>query len=112
MSLRLKKNIGLLHQLNKAKPKLRKVILEKAERDTIQCLCECCFNVLNGNIPLTPLHRSRLARYKAELRYLGRKQGSIKKKQQLLAQKGGLVSAILAPLLAIAVSLLSEWMVK
>ena len=109
---RLKKNLGLLNQLYKAKPKLRKAVLECADKDTIHCLCECCYNILNGNIPLSPQHKKALSRYRKDIRFLGSKSGAVKKKQQLLAQKGGLVSAVLAPLLAVAASLLAEWMAK
>ena len=112
MSTRLKKNIGLLNQVYKARPKLRKAIIQNANKDTIQCLCECCYNILNGNIPLSPQQVKRLKRYSRELRFLGSKQGSVKQKQELLAQKGGLVVSVLAPLLATAATLLAEWMVK
>jgi len=112
MASRLKKNIGLLNQVYKAKPKLRKAILESADKDAIQCLCECCYNILNGNIPLSPKHKRQAGRFRKELRFLGVKGGALKKKQTLLAQKGGLVTAILAPLLSVAATLLAEWMAK
>ena len=112
MSARLKKNVALLNQVYKAKPQLRKVILQNAEKETIQCLCECCYNILNGNIPLTPQQRKSLARYSREFRFLGSKTGTLKTKRDMLAQKGGLLSAVLGPLLAVAASLLAEWMGK
>lgn len=112
MSIRLKRNVSLLNQVYKAKPKLRKAILENADKDTIYCLCECCLNILNGNIPFSPAQERNLKRYSKEVRYLASKQGSLKKKQELLAQKGGLVTAVLAPLLTVAAAVLAEWMGK
>ena len=112
MTSRLKKHVGLLNQLNKAKPKLRKAILQGADWEIIKCLCDCCHNILNGNIPLTPSQKKKVNRCIKDVRLLGSRKGNLRDKQALLVQKGGLVSAILAPLLAVAASLLSEWMVK
>lgn len=112
MTSRLKKQIGLLNQIRKAKPKLQKAIIQNANRETLNCLCDCAWNVLQKNIPLSSGQKRKLARYKKELRYIGTKGGSLKKKQQLLVQKGGIVSAILTPILLAALPLLAEWMAK
>ncbi len=111
MAARLRKNIDLLKVLSKAKPKLRQAILKNLGTDTIRCICECAHNVLNGNLRLSPKQRKDLLKYRKPLRELASKRGSLTRKKKVLIQKGGLVTAVLGPLLAVAASLLAErWM--
>ncbi len=111
MAARLRKNIDLLKVLSKAKPKLRQAILKNLDSDTVRCICECAHNVLNGNLKLTPKQRKDLLKHRKALRQLASKSGSLTTKKQVIVQKGGLVGAILGPLLAVAASLLAEkWM--
>ncbi len=111
MANRLKKNIDLLKVLSKSDSRLRKAILANAGTDTVRCICDCTHNVLNGNLKLTPKQRRNLTRHRAALRQLTNKSVGIEQKRKLLVQRGGLVSAVLAPILAIAASLLAEkWM--
>ncbi len=111
MAARLRKNLDLLKVLSKAKPKLRQALLKNLETDTLRCICECAYNVLNGNLKLSPKQRKDLLKYKKSLRVLASKRGSLAGKKKVLVQKGGLISAVLGPLLAVAASLLAErWM--
>ena len=99
MATRLKKHIHVLKVLCEAHPSVVKTILQGANKDLTLCLGECAHNVLRGNIPLSPAQKSRLTRYKKELRQIARKTTSQKLRKQVL-QRGGFLGALLGPLLA------------
>ncbi len=108
MAGRLKKHIHELQVLKKAKPKLRKSLLENAENSLIQCICECCYNILNGNIELTPAEKKKLRTSCSTIRYLGSNKGSLKNKREILVQKGGFLPALIAPIIGLAASIIPE----
>ncbi len=112
MTTRLKKHIGLFKVINEANPRLRKVLLKHIDNNALRCLCDCAHNLLNGNLPLSPRQLKQLKRYKAAVRQLGSKGLSLKNKRTVI-QRGGIIGAILTPLLTLAVSLLADkWMGK
>jgi hypothetical protein len=80
-----------------AKPKMVKAIINCADKDLVHCLCECAFNVLKGNVPLTNAQKVKLKRYKQHLRALVHKKRANKKK---ILQTGGFLPALLAPIAA------------
>ncbi len=97
MSQRVKRNILYLKVLTKAKPKMCKCIIEGADKDLVDTLCECAQNVLYGNVPLTQSQKTKLSRHKQHLRQLVKKGQSQKAKKNIL-QKGGFLGALLGPL--------------
>ncbi len=108
MASRVKKHFDLLKVLRSADPKLRTAILKHCSNDTVRCLCDCVFNVLSGNLKLTPKQKKQLVRFKCALRQLASRSLPLNKKRNVLVQHGGLVSAVLTPLLAIAATLLAD----
>ena len=107
MSKRMKENLCYLQVLAKCKPKIRKIIIEQGPADVVTCVCECCYNLLKGTVPLTPSQKRRLSRYKKHLRTLANKKVSRVKKRRILNQKGGnLLAALLPPVLSVLGSLL------
>ena len=54
MSCRVKKYASTLRVLSRAKPKVKRIVIGKADKQFMNCLCECGKNVLKGNVPLTP----------------------------------------------------------
>ncbi len=99
MSSRLEKHADTLAVLAKAKPAMRRAIIGEADRDLVACMCECSHNILNGNVPLTSAQKTKLARYKEDLRAIADKSTRQEDKKEIL-QKGGFLPALLAPLLA------------
>ena len=99
MSTNLRKHAGTLTLLNKAVPTVRQTLLRKP--GVMKSVCECALNVLRGRVPLTKKQKAKLARYKTSLRKLATKRGSgtLKSKKKLV-QKGGFLTALLAPLLS------------
>lgn len=95
---RLGRHAEILKVLASAKPSLAKAIIEKSDNDLIYCLAEIALNVLKGNVPLRPQHKTNLCKHKAGLRSLAKKSTSLKNKKRIL-QRGGFIGAILGPLI-------------
>jgi len=98
LSCRLRKTRPLLKLLVKSTPKRRKTILQAGGRDIIYSLCECCKNVLNGNVNLTPAQKKRLAKYKSPMRQLADRRVNLASKQRILSQQGGFIGPLLGVL--------------
>ena len=85
--------------LNRTKnTKLRKAILEYADADLINALCECAHNILRGTVRLTPREKVRLRKYKNKLRLLANRRLPIARRRREIKQNGGFLPALLAPL--------------
>ena len=100
MSEKTKRQGELLRCLCRAKPPAIKAILKNATPQLIHTLCECCHNVLKGNVPLTKHQKTRLRRHKTSLRELTKKKLTVKKRKQIL-QRGGFIGALLGPVLSV-----------
>ena len=105
MSARVKKNFPLLKWLSEAKPKSVKSVLNVVDKEVLDSICECCYNVLKGNVPLKPDQKRKLRRHRGVLRQLSSKSTSLKRKRQL-AQRGGLWGSLLIPLVGLLGSVL------
>ena len=100
MSLRLRKYGPLLRWLYKAKPSSAKAIIKTGDKELMKILSECSLNVLKGVVPLKGIQRSRLKKYKNNLRTLSKRKISCSRKKALL-QKGGFLKALLGPILGV-----------
>ena len=105
MSPRIKRNAVLLKALYHSTPQKRKDILAHASPDFLQALCEIAFNLLKGNIPLSPSQYKTLKRQKKIIRLLADKKIALKRKQLVLKKQTG---GFIFPLLAAAVPLLGN----
>jgi hypothetical protein len=102
MSERLRRFAPYLRLLHKAKPSVRKSMLKSQcdNKDFIHCICECAKNLLKGNVPLSSTQKGQLFRRKKLRRKLVLKKTSLKDKKKIV-QRGGFLSALLAPLIKI-----------
>lgn len=100
---------NLLKALHTASPKERKRMILKCKKDKkfVNCLCECCLNILNGNVHLSASQKRKLNSKKTTLRKICSKRTSLKNKQKLI-QKGGFLGAILGPIVSILGGLLGS----
>ena len=113
MSKTLKKNIEHLQNLKKEKKVVkRNEYLKNSSNELIACLVECIANIVRGNIPLTTKQKNCLRHYTRSLRKLSAVRDTAKAKKALYHQKGGFLPAVLAPILAVAGSLLGEIIAK
>ncbi len=82
--------------LSKAKKdKERSLLIDAANNQQIKAVSECIDNVIKGNVPITENQLRIIRRYKHVLRSLAKKCLSIKKKRNLLKQKGGFLGTLL-----------------
>ena len=100
MSESVKRQGEMLRFLARAKPSAVKAVVENATPQLVKTLCECCHNVLKGNVPLTPGQKRRLRRHKVNLRQLTKKSLTVKRRKQIL-QTGGFLGALLGPVLGV-----------
>jgi hypothetical protein len=111
MSLRVKRFAPLLRSLYRSSGKTRAKILKSSlDKDFLLCLCECCKNVIKGNVPLNPRQKKLLHQYRSKLRKLASKKTSLLKKKKIV-QTGGFLGALLSPIISVLSGLLggSQW---
>ncbi|XP_059487058.1 uncharacterized protein F54H12.2-like [Neocloeon triangulifer] len=70
MTERLKTCFPTLKRLRKVGEQGRKKILQEADDELYECLCDCVHNTLNSSVPLTKLQFKKLSRHKKILRKL------------------------------------------
>ena len=80
-----------------ATPQTRKKLVKNSPSEVINCVSECCQNVLK-NVHLSSAQKKKLYPSRQHLRRLASKSISVKKKKHILNQKGGFLS-LLAPAL-------------
>ena len=105
MAETLKKHGEMLKFLSAMKPATAKTIVKAVSPEFIRVLCECCHNVLKGNVPLTANQKRKLCRHKNKLRSLTQKKLSIKRRKQIL-QQGGFLGALIGPIVGVLKSVL------
>lgn len=103
---RVQKHLPCWKWLLKTKGSTAKAFIKAADKNTIYGLCECCLNILKGNVFLTPAQKRRLGKYKQTLRLLAHKKTSLRVKKKALTQKGGFLGALLGPIISTVGSLL------
>ena len=103
---RLRRNIPHLKKLKKVPTKQRKEIISQASADLINCICDCCLNVVKGNLQINQTQKKKLGRHAVSIRALSKKGQSLKKRKQILIQKGGFLPALIAPVLSLAASVI------
>ena len=111
MSSRVRRQAPILQVLAKAHPHVCQAILKGADKDLLQCLSECAYNILQGNVHLTPSQKASLTKYKQKIRQVANKRTALKQKQKIV-QTGGFLPAILAPLLTSVIAPLAGEAVK
>lgn len=111
MSSRVKRQANVLKVLAKAHPHVCHAIIKGANKDLLQCLAECAYNILRGNVALTPSQKKSLTKYKKQIRQVADKKTILKRKRQIV-QKGGFLPALLAPLLSSVIAPLAGKAVK
>jgi len=106
MSRRVKKYLPVVKRITKLCEKAKRDYVRKCDKEFLDCISECAKNVLKGNVALTDRKKTKLRRSRNDLRALSVKK-TLRKKRGIL-QKGGFLSALLPPVLAV----LSELFLK
>lgn len=102
-----KEQLQQLRLLSICPAKLRKQLLQKISLKCIKAICQCCVNIINGNIPLNKKDKRFLSKHKHTLRQLSYKKIPFARKRQLVIQKGGFLNVLLPAALSVLTSLLN-----
>ena len=73
--------------------------MRQVDSKLIRCICECAYNVLRGNVPLTKEQTAHLKKHATLLRKITRKGDGVKKKKIIQTGGGAVLPALLTPLL-------------
>ena len=95
---RLARNKKNLKRLSNLPRNQRNKLLQKINKDCIDCLRDCCLNILRGNIPLKSKNKEKLRRYKTKIRAAANKK-IVSSKVQRRFQFDGFFEALM-PVLA------------
>jgi hypothetical protein len=77
---RVEEKLNFLKLICFCSKKLFKNVINGANREYINTLCECILNCLNGNIELNQTEKNQLHKYKKTLRTLTKKKLGLKKR--------------------------------
>jgi hypothetical protein len=91
---KIDKQKDLLLTLAHCKKKIRTAILQNADRQLIEAICECIYNLLKGNIELKETDKENLYKYRHILRKLV-KRSNLKQKKKIIIQKGGFLQYLI-----------------
>ena len=112
MAKRLQRNLELLKILKNCKTKAqRRTVLKLADKDLIKCVCDCAYNVLQGNVKMSKTKQALLKRHGQKIRkFVDKKNrsGGLEKKREYLIQDGGFLPALLAPIIGLAGGLIGD----
>ena len=75
---------GLTHLSNKC----RKKMIQESPKEVIDCVGECCINLIKGNVRLTNAQKNQLRARKQHIRLLSSKQVPLDTKKKIINQKG------------------------
>ena len=78
---KLNKNLNNLKTLTCCGKGLKDKLVKKGKKDLLDCIDECVYNTLNGNVKLSPKDKTKLSKYKYSLRKLLRKKNQKDKKK-------------------------------
>lgn len=110
---RLNRNLQAIQTLSNSKRKQRDILLQHANRDLIDCVCDCAHNILKGNVPLKEAEFKYLNKYRCSLRKLSNKKLKSKERKDLIInQRGGFLPQLLIPVISVASSLLADAIIK
>ena len=103
----MKRNLRVLKRISKAPKHVRCAILDHASRDLIKAIDEAIHNVMLGKVELNPPDFKKLKQQKNTLFQVWDEDAPLKRKKKLLIQKGGFLTTLLPPVLALLSTLLT-----
>ena len=106
MSRRILKNRRFLEYYLEADGTQRKKLLQHANKEQIDSMCECALNVVKRNVPIDDCTKSALCKHKNAICEVALKKRPLARRKKILIQKGGaflpIILQTVLPLLASA----------
>ena len=93
----LRKTIKFLSVCNN--PRVVKGILKSAPDRVIKAVCNAAINAAQGDVNLNRTHKKVLSTHRAFINSLIQKGEPVKRKRQILVQKGGFVAGLVLPII-------------
>ena len=96
--LLIQKYGSFLEGLSRLPPRCRQKMIRESPKEVIDCVGECCLNIIKGNVRLTNAQKQHLRSRKRHIRLLSKKKGvPIITKKKIINQKGGALLGLLLP---------------
>ena len=77
---KMRRYASTLLMLQNAKPEVKRMVIQKAGKELMNCLCECGRNILKGTVPISKAQLRDLKRYEKHLRCIDKKSVSLKRR--------------------------------
>jgi hypothetical protein len=103
---KLNKHKYILHALANCNKKIRKGIISNSNKEVIDSICDCVFNVVSGNIKIDDKHKKKLKIYNKTFKNLLTTK-NLKKRKDILIQKGGFLQYLIPALVSGVASIVS-----
>jgi len=101
MSRLITDNFGYLQLLADCAEHQRQFLLSSASPQQVHTLCEVCYNLLRGAVPLSEMEKQELKHHANFIRDLSNTSVPFKTKKQIISQQGsGFVDKVVSPLLS------------
>ena len=101
----------MLKSFTHCKFEIRKAILKNADKDLVDAICQCVYNLLNGNLHLSTTEKEKLTKYRHALRKLVQK-STLKQKKKILVQQGGFLEYLIPAAISGITSIISSFINK
>lgn len=98
-------NFSFIKRLASASPAERRHVLLNASNKNLKAIAEICLNLIRGNIQVDNKTKTRFKRHQKPILLLANRKTSLKRKKQIINQKGS--GAFLAPLASLALPLIA-----
>jgi hypothetical protein len=105
---KIKKNKDALLAIATSKKAIRNAIIDNGNKELINAVCECCLNVLNGNIPLNDEQKKVLYKDRHKLRKIIKSTTIQQKKKLLKNQSGGFLNLVIPAAITGIASIISS----
>ena len=100
MSGRVNKHEAFLDLLSSTNPIQRKALIRTASEEQLRSVCECALNILRQQVHLSPKQIAELRKHRSLVYKLADRSIPIPRKRKLLEQSGGVLPALLVPVLS------------
>ena len=84
-----------LEGLTQLSNECRKKMIQESPKEVIDCVGECCINLIKGNVRLTNAQKNQLRARKQHIHLLSSKQVPLVEKKKIINQKGGALLGLL-----------------
>ena len=102
MSKRMQRNLNRLKALHCCSKSEQKELLRVAKPESINAICDCVHNILQGNVKVDQRELNQLKKKKKILRELtSRKNKTPTRKKILVQHGGGFLNSVLGPVLGV-----------